>query len=202
MVTQTSTGPASSNEPAGRRPAPGDLAVVQAFVNTNDLEGEDERLGDPAALGSWLVDARLCPPGTRPTRAEFALAVDVREGLRALGRANNGEPLASGELRGLNDAVRRIPLVARFERDAWHLDPSSQGVQEALGWILSVVVETMSDGSWFCMKACRRDRCRCLFYDYSKNHSGVWCAMEICGNKEKALAYRRRSRARSAGKGE
>lgn len=204
-MTQEASGgqAASSDEPAGRRPAPGDLALVQAFVNTNDLEGGNERLRGPDALGVWLSEAGLCSAaGLRPTPAEFQLALDVREGLRALARANNGEPLASDELRRLNEAMGRIPLVAGFERDAWHLRPSSGGVLEALGWMTSVVVEAMSDGSWFRMKACRRDRCRWLFYDYSKNRSGVWCAMEICGNKEKARAYRRRSRSRSSGKGE
>ena len=184
-------------QPGGRTPAPGQLAVVQAFVNTNDIEGGDEQLTDSDALATWLVDTGLCAPGTRATHAEFRMALDVREGLRALGEANGGEPLDPVRIRALNQAAEKIPLVARLAPEGWHLDGYTAGVSGGLATILSAVVEAMSDDEWSRMKACKRDRCRWLFYDFSRNRSSVWCAMEICGNKEKAVAYRRRQRARS-----
>ncbi len=52
----------------------------------------------------------------------------------------------------------------------------------------------MVDGSWQRLKACRNDACRWVFYDASKNRSGTWCTMSICGDKLKARAYRRRRR--------
>ncbi|HEX2295155.1 MAG TPA: CGNR zinc finger domain-containing protein, partial [Actinomycetota bacterium] len=61
------------------------------------------------------------------------------------------------------------------------------------------VTKGMSDGTWSRMKACKRDRCRWLFYDHSRNRSAVWCLMEVCGNKEKAAAYRRRKRSTARG---
>jgi predicted RNA-binding Zn ribbon-like protein len=182
--------------PAERTPAPGDLAVVQAFVNTNDIEGGDERLGDPDALGAWLAAAGLCEPGVRVTRAEFRVAMDIREGLRDLGSANNGEPLDRAALERLNGAVQRIPLSARFSSGEWHPQRATEGVSGALAWIVGAVMKGMSDGAWSRMKACKRDRCRWLFYDHSRNRSAVWCRMEVCGNKEKAMAYRKRQRAR------
>ncbi len=187
----------SSSGPAERTPAPGDLAVVQAFVNTNDVEGGGERLGDPDALASWLAETGLCEPGVRATRTEFRIAIDVREGLRALGSANNGEPLDHAALEGLNEAAQRIPLTARFSHDEWHPQRFNEGVSGALAWILGAVAKGMSEGTWSRMKACKRDRCRWLFYDHSRNRSAVWCVMEVCGNKEKAMAYRERRRARS-----
>lgn len=184
----------SNDQPGGRAPAPGRLAVVQAFVNTNDIEGTEERLSDAPALDSWFRRAGLSRGDMPATRAQFRAALDIREGLRALGQANNGEPPIPETLHRLNDAARAIPLAPRLGPHEWHLDAHESGVRGALGWILATVVEAMSDGTWFRMKACRRDRCRWLFYDHSKNHSGVWCAMEVCGNKEKASAYRRRRR--------
>ncbi len=187
-------------QPGERRPAPGALAVVQAFVNTNDIEGGEERLADPRALTAWLRRAGLLGSNDEATGAQHAAALAIREGLRALGRANNGEPGGAVAVDALNDAARHAPLVARLAPERWELDPHASGVHGALGWLLATVVAAMADGSWFRMKACRRDRCRWLFYDNSRNHSAVWCAMEICGNKEKAHAYRRRrSLARSSG---
>jgi predicted RNA-binding Zn ribbon-like protein len=184
----------SGGQPAERIPAPGDLAVVQSFVNTNDIEGDDERLSDPDALGSWLAAVGLCERGVRVTRAEFRIAIDVREGLRALGSANNGEPLDRAALDRLNEAAKQIPLTARFAQAEWHPQRFTEGVPGGLAWILGAVTKGMSDGTWSRMKACKRDRCRWLFYDHSRNRSAVWCLMEVCGNKEKAAAYRRRKR--------
>ena len=127
--------------------------MIQAFVNTNDIEGGDEQLAHPGAVAA--------------------------------------------ELDRLNDAARQVPLAARFAVGEWRLDPYNIGVSVALAWILGAVTKAIANGTWSRMKACKRDRCRWLFYDYSKNRSSVWCAMEVCGNNEKALAYRRRRRATS-----
>ncbi len=190
----------SGDQPAERTPAPGDLAVVQAFVNTNDIEGGDERLRDPAALASWLAAAGLCERGVRVTPAQFRLAIDLPEGLRALGGVNNGEPLDKETLDRLNEAVEQVPLTARFSQEDWLPQAYTGGVPGALAWIVGAVTKGISDGSWSRMKACKRDRCRWLFYDHSRNRSAVWCLMEVCGNKEKAAAYRRRKRAARQGR--
>ena len=40
--------------PGDREPAPGSLAVVQAFVNTVDREHGPDLLDEPAGLEEWL----------------------------------------------------------------------------------------------------------------------------------------------------
>jgi predicted RNA-binding Zn ribbon-like protein len=50
----------------------------------------------------------------------------------------------------------------------------------------------MTDGTWKRLKACRNHGCRWAFYDYSKNRSGSWCSMQLCGNRTKTRSYRRR----------
>jgi predicted RNA-binding Zn ribbon-like protein len=52
----------------------------------------------------------------------------------------------------------------------------------------------MRDGTWDRMKACRADDCEWAFYDSSRNRSGTWCSMEVCGNRAKARAFRARHR--------
>jgi predicted RNA-binding Zn ribbon-like protein len=65
-------------------------------------------------------------------------------------------------------------------------------VAAALGAILAIVYQSMADGTWSRLKACRSDTCQWAFYDTSKNRSAHWCTMAVCGNRAKARAYRRR----------
>ena len=57
----------------------------------------------------------------------------------------------------------------------------------------AIVAEARHRGVWERMKACRQETCGWLFYDGSRNRSSSWCSMSICGGREKARAYRRRT---------
>ena len=72
------------------------------------------------------------------------------------------------------------------------LAPSATGVDGLLGRVLAVAYGAMVDGSWSRLKACRNHGCRWAFYDYSRNRSASWCSMQLCGNRTKTRAYRRR----------
>ena len=50
------------------------------------------------------------------------------------------------------------------------------------------LARAMADGSWSRVKSCRNDTCRWLFYDHSRNRSGTWCTMAICGSRMKSRA--------------
>jgi hypothetical protein len=92
----TKTAPSSTprhaeRQPGERAPAPGDLGLVQAFVNTRwDLDNElEEQLRSPSEIAAWLAERRLLEPGTELTPGDLKRALDVREGLRAV-FVNNG----------------------------------------------------------------------------------------------------------------
>ncbi len=131
----------------------------------------------------------------RVTPDAHARALAVREGLRALGRANNEEPLDADRMAAMNRAAGRLTLVPAV-RDSvtWRLAPAAGGVHGYLAGVLSTLVTSIADGSWSRMKSCRNDTCRWLFYDQSRNRSGTWCTMAICGSRMKARAYRARRR--------
>jgi predicted RNA-binding Zn ribbon-like protein len=62
-------------------------------------------------------------------------------------------------------------------------------------WILSKSAEallTTEDFARVC--SCRRDACRWLFLDSSKNHSRRWCDMKVCGNRVKAQRFHAKRR--------
>ena len=54
-------------------------------------------------------------------------------------------------------------------------------------------------GTWPRLKGCAQ--CEWVFFDRSKNRSGTWCSMTICGNRTKNRAYRRRRSRTVAGPG-
>ena len=183
-------------EPGGRSPAPSPaLHRLQDFVNTNDIEAGTDALGTPQQLRDWLVVSGAIDARDRITRDAHARALAVREGLRALGLANNEGALDEKPIAAMNRAARRLTLVpAVTDSTTWHLAPAMGGVDGYLSGIISTLVTAIADGSWSRVKACRNDACRWLFFDHSKNHSGTWCSMAECGSRMKARAYRARHR--------
>jgi predicted RNA-binding Zn ribbon-like protein len=177
--------------------APGALELVQRFVNSVDLEsGEDELLG-PHELRDWLAERDLIGRGERVTRADFERAIDVREGLRALLMANNGMAADEARVARLDRAAARAGVRVVFRPGAEpELAPEAGGVDGAIGRLLAIVSGAVEQGRWQRLKACPRDVCHWAFYDHSKNRSGRWCQMDVCGNIEKARAFRERKRAR------
>ena len=182
-------------EPGKRPPAPGALRLVQEFVNTVDLEGGSEDWDTPEALRDWLAVRGLIEQHAPVSNADLSRAIAVREALRATLLVNTGEPFDPAAIATLNHAAGDAPLTVRFDgRGSARLEPAPAGVAGALGRILAIVYTAMSDGSWSRLKACRRDICRWAFWDASKNHSGAWCSMAVCGNRTKVRAYQQRHR--------
>lgn len=182
-------------EPGGREAAPGPLALVQAFVNTAASEGDRrwEAIGDPDSLRSWLGRRGLLAEDGPVGEADVGRALELREALRALLAANNGREVPAPAVATLNGMAGRAGLVVRFRADGRAAPvPTSGGTAGALGGILAAVQAGMGDGTWGRLKACRNGACGWAFYDRSRNRSGSWCSMDVCGNRTKTRAYRRR----------
>ena len=185
-------------EPGDRSPAPGPLRLVQLFVNTNDLETGPDLLPDAAALRGWMNERGLLD----------AAEPSHRRGPRARDRAPRGDPRAGVRPRrppprpeGRRRRQRRprcAPACARCSTTpVTRLEPSAGGVDGALGRIVAAIHAGVADGTWERLKACERDICRWAFYDHSKNRSGHWCSMAVCGQREKNRRAYRRRRARA-----
>ena len=185
-------------EPGERSPAPGPLRVIQLFVNTNDLETGPDLLPDAAALRAWLLAHELLGADesvtTRTTRARSSCARRSAASSRPMpGSTTTGRPARSSTRPAAAPAwclCSRIPAT-RFE-------PTAGGVDGALGHIVAAIHAAIAEGTWDRLKACERDICRWAFYDHSKNRSGHWCSMAVCGQREKNRRAYRRRRARVA----
>jgi len=144
--------------------APGELATLQAFVNTLDIEQSTDELSTPAALDQWLQAAGLAGtdsggqvfPPSGP--ADLAAAIELREALRAVllvhaphPQAEAMHPGAAGQaaavarLAGVAAAAQaRIVVRADGSVDAGHRGwfSSSAGVQMRPGDAIVVPLNT------------------------------------------------------------
>lgn len=180
-----------------RRPAPGNLALVQGFVNTswNLDDGNRERFTSPEAVGAWMTERGLLEPDIKLDDGDMARVLEVRTGLRSMLFVNNGAPVDRQAIERLNDSLRIPGLTV-------HLHPAQRpdfrirrdGLDQALALIATAVAVAQLDGSWPRLKACRAIDCGWTFYDYSRNQGSNWCAMSVCGDRAKAREYRRRQR--------
>jgi predicted RNA-binding Zn ribbon-like protein len=159
--------------------APEPLRLVQSFVNTINLETGDDW------LARWLAEQRV-----KPTVQCVDQARGVRESIRELLYANNGQAANGGARRLLSEVAAEGQLTIDFTSGA--IVARAPGLAGALGRVVATVFTSMADGSWSRLKACRNHHCRWAFYDYSKNRSASWCSMQLCGNRTKTRAYRAR----------
>jgi predicted RNA-binding Zn ribbon-like protein len=177
-------------------PVPAGLATIRSFINTGAYDPDVEELATPAALAAWLADHDLAAPHERRTDADLARAIRVREALRAFAAGNAGEPVPAEAVEVLEDQRRRSQLGVTFAADgSAPIVAGATGVDGALGELLATVAYAVHDGSWVRLKACADPACRWAFYDSSRSHRRAWCSMEVCGNRNKVRAYRRRQRA-------
>ena len=82
-----------------------ELQLVCDFVNTLDRESGRDELGDAGGLGLWLRARGLW--GGRPADDDAAAARALREALRELMRANNGEDVDTAAAAATLDAAAR-----------------------------------------------------------------------------------------------
>jgi predicted RNA-binding Zn ribbon-like protein len=189
-------------QPGQRPAAPGALAVLQAFLNSHfDLVENwgGDLLGTPGTLRAWFVERRLIAGNVRLTAVDVDRAMAVREGLRQLIASGAGttaalEPRAR---RGLSEAIAGASLELRLAEAGMRLVPvGDHPLDRGLGVLLSVAASAMLQGGWSRLKACPGDHCGWVFYDLSRNNSGRWCSMTVCGGREKSRAHYRRRRTR------
>ena len=174
-----------------RLAAPGDLELVRDFVNTLDILPGTEKFEDPAGLALWLADHRLMSLSPTLTDKDLARAKKLREALRAFLLANAGLPLDPEAAETFDDAVGPARLRARTDEDGWLelLPVDEEGLNHAIGCLVSFVFAAQQDGTWSRLKVCAE--CHWALYDHTKNYSAAWCGSQ-CGARVRSRRYRRR----------
>jgi predicted RNA-binding Zn ribbon-like protein len=175
---------------------PHDVESVIDFINTLDVEAQNESLTSPGELSSWLRSHELLShDGADAQQADLKAAIELREALRAIAVANNGDHRSPEAWATLDRAARAGKLSVHFDQQGdVDVRPDAGGIEGALAVLTARVAAAVADGTWARVKACRSDTCEWAFYDRSRNHSAVWCEMAVCGNRTKVRAYRKRAR--------
>jgi predicted RNA-binding Zn ribbon-like protein len=181
------------------REAPGELGLIQAFVNTVDLGDGPEEFTNPNTFQSWLVARGLLEAGEPVAAADLKNGIAVREAVRATIGVNSGYPVYPVDVATLNQAASASRLRLRFGPDGRsRLEPEATGVVGAIGRIVAALDASVRDETWPLLKLCGDPACRWAFYDQSRNHSSRWCDMKSCGNRQKARRFRSRAKSASA----
>lgn len=185
---------------AGTKPAPQPLRLVQYYVNTRDVENGTDEFVDPAALATWLEGVGLIGDSVEAREADLERAVGLREALRALMLTNSGCESDPRATQTLDELSRSLPVMVRFDGEGRaRLQERAGSVDGALGHLLGLILCANADGTWRRLKACVNLECELAFYDASKNRSGIWCDMALCGNRSKGRAHRERQKTEHAG---
>jgi predicted RNA-binding Zn ribbon-like protein len=179
--------------------APGSLELVREFVNSVDVERpEEDSLRDEAPAQKWMLAHGLEAPAL--DSVQLSGLRELREAIRAELLSHTGVEghLASWPV--LITLIQGAELKLAFDAHGnLELAPDSRlsGAGKLRGLVAAAIYDAVRVGTWPRLKACRKHSCLFAFYDHSKNGSGAWCDMGICGNRVKAA--RRRARERKTG---
>jgi predicted RNA-binding Zn ribbon-like protein len=162
------------------------------FVNTRDLEEETDAIAEPAGLRSWIAE-RTGEHLPALEEDELRRLLALREALRALMRANNGESVGEDELEALREAAGRSRYRLSFDASGrLALAPARSDLSGFESQLLLALERLQCEEAWPRVKACTDDGCQWAFYDSTRNRSRTWCSMDVCGNREKTRRYRQR----------
>jgi predicted RNA-binding Zn ribbon-like protein len=174
--------------------APGTLELVRRFANTGMPpvgQGRDRLLELRADPARW---AATFPGLARPTRAQAAELVELRDGLLRLLAA----PPTQEDAAWLGGWFGRTGLGVRVgvEDGALAIGHAAPARSGPAGAVTEAVAEAVAGGTWSRLRRC--PDCKLVFWDRTRNASKVWCGMyagadgRACGSIAKVRRYRAR----------
>jgi predicted RNA-binding Zn ribbon-like protein len=78
---------------------------------------------------------------------------------------------------------KRLALVCQHQMHS---------VDDLLPRIAAACAHLICEADFRYVRNCEGPTCSLYFLDVSKNHRRRWCSMEVCGNRAKAAAHRKR----------
>jgi predicted RNA-binding Zn ribbon-like protein len=158
-------------DPAGRKPAPGSLGLVQAFVNTVSLRngGPDLLVDRPATVG-WFRGAGILP--TDPvvvTTSEHNNLLRLREALRAVlvSRTEGREDEEHSATLTRAFADGRLVLTVDAGAGVHWATAARAPYPSMVAGIAIAIAESATAGTWPSLRACVAPGCGWAFYDES-----------------------------------
>ncbi|MFI5706321.1 CGNR zinc finger domain-containing protein [Kribbella sp. NPDC051620] len=148
--------------------------------------GERRPPGGAALPGGGELASGATAPG--------AVAADTVTPLDATASTANplsASPVAAGGWSVAAELVLGVDGVVEL----W---PGGGGAEYVISRVLAEVLAGQQVDTWRRLKACKNDRCQVVFYDRSRNNSGVWHSLKTCGNPANLRAFRARNKEASS----
>ncbi|MFD0788356.1 CGNR zinc finger domain-containing protein, partial [Micromonospora azadirachtae] len=119
-----------------------------------------------------------------------------RDGLREeIGAATDSGRPAHGSADPDPGRLRAAEATLRLdENGVVHLSPAGTGAQALIALVLAALFEAQLTDERRRIKTCANPRCQVAFYDRSRNNSGVWHSLRVCGRPANLRAHRARRR--------
>ncbi|WP_351235606.1 CGNR zinc finger domain-containing protein [Streptomyces sp. NPDC002133] len=151
-----------------------------------------EMLKSPESLDSWFRESGIVDgdTGCRPSDLEDAVALREAIYLLVVARLAN-EKYDSRALSLVNHAVRTPPAIPQLTSSGRTIEATPQ---QALSSVARDAIDVLSGPDVPLLKECANPECTRIYVDRSRGARREWCAMEACGNKIKAAAYRARKK--------
>jgi predicted RNA-binding Zn ribbon-like protein len=173
------------------------------FVRYDDLVAWSRHAG---ILDEQTDRALLKKAAQTPTVASSVLeeAVELREAVfqiffaLASGRSPKTSDIAALN-RFLTDSFSRIEIVLKKAEFVWKWSGAKHALEQMLWPVARSAADFLTSGDLGRIRICAGEGCGWLFIDTSKNRRRRWCAMEDCGNREKARRYYQKRRTEDAG---
>ena len=164
------------------------ISLILSFVNAPGMATIN-------GLEAWLLSQGFEANIESVGLEDVAMTAELRDGLRRWIAADGPPPAQVME--SLNRAGRMTPLrlVVAEGGSTRFLSTGLSSVDRSMGEVLAAVHDAITAGVWSRLRVCRDPSCGWVFFDQSRNRSGVWCDMAVCGNRAKARNYRARRRA-------
>jgi predicted RNA-binding Zn ribbon-like protein len=199
--------PWSATSRYGLAPAPGALGLAQDLLNTAPAGHKPDLLADLASARTWVSEATaqwsaatgLPVPEMVLHAGDLHLLRAFRDDLREViageqDRAPDTGP-AAPDTRPAAPVLYAAAASLQLGTDgSVRLHPQETGPQALVMLVLAALFEDQQAGTGRRLKTCRNPRCQVAFYDRSRNASGVWHSVRVCGNAINLRAHRERRR--------
>lgn len=161
-----------------RVPAPGALALVEALVNTVDLESGIDSLDTVEGRARFGIADQ-----------DPAAARELRESLRAVCLAHAGHP-PHRAVTPLDELLAAAPLLVTVSAADGSAALSPAHPAPLASRVAAAIAAALVEGTWPRLKACEAPTCHWAYYDRSPAGRGRWCSMSVCGARAKMRRYR------------
>ncbi|WP_036261809.1 CGNR zinc finger domain-containing protein [Methylocapsa aurea] len=159
-------------------------------------------IGSVEGLRRWIKAAVIGDADDPACAAELQSALAMRETLRnAFDLLAQGDTLSPRLLSSINSALAALSIHRRLV-----LTEHRPALVETFGiqgpWVAAMVANDFAQ--FVCefeptrLRRCANPSCTMVFYDRGRNNTRRWCAMSICGNRDKVAHYRARKAEKSS----